>query len=131
MVKPLELKDISTEALIESRHKWCNAIIFHYPRWSKCAVCEEVHEWAEYALNEQIPNEFVETMECPLCPLFKPRWCRSDSTESMLHDDYDDYHYKNYEINLTLDPKLAWERAVTGYLVWISIELVKRGVGIE
>lgn len=120
MAKPLELKDISTEALIESRHKWYNAIIFHYPPWNKCAVCDEVHEWAEYALNGQIPDEYVETVECPLCPLFKPGWCRLVSIESMLHNDY---HYENYEINPTLDPELAWERAVTGYLVWISIEL--------
>lgn len=109
MVKPLELKDISTEALIESRAKWQNSIRWHYTPWNRCAVCEEVYD------------------ECPLCPLFKPGWCRSDSTESMLHDDY---HYENYEINPTLDPELAWERAVTEYLVWISIELVKRGVGL-
>ena len=75
-----------------------------------------MREWAEYALNGQMPDEFVETMECPLCPLFERGWCRSDSTESMLHDDY---HYENYEneINPTLDPELAWERAVTRYLV--------------
>ena len=128
MANTLELKDISTETLIKSRHRWQNAIVIHVAPWTGCSVCDEVHLWAEYALNKQISTIYKEDVVCPLCPLFKPGWCRSYAHESRLHEDY---HNEDYETDQTIEPELAWERDVTEYLVWISIELVKRGVGVE
>ena len=109
----MELKDISTMGLLETREKYAKALVTRNVMWFACSICAEVR--SQYSCEE--------------CPLFGPRWCRSSAVISRLHPDS---HYNIIDDAgvLGLDYKLEWERDVTIFLKWITTELVSRGAGV-
>lgn len=120
-MQQFELSYISTDALVETRRKYTDALYAGELTWRICDVCRDVHELYadEIGRYADIGDE-----ECEICPLYEPGWCKSEPSESKLHLSY---HEEQAWLNETnLDAELAWERAMTEYLRWISIELVRR-----
>lgn len=120
-MQPFELRDISTDALVETKRKYTNALYNKELEWKECDICRDVHELYEDEIDSYTEEN---EDECEFCPLYEPGWCKCDSYESKLALPY---HEEQAQLNKTnADTDLAWERALTEYLRWISIELVRR-----
>ena len=120
-MQQFELSDISTGALVETRRKYTDALYTGELTWKICGVCQDVHELYEGEIDGYVD---ISEEECEICPLYEPGWCKCDTSKSKLNLSY---HEEQAWLNETnLDAALAWERALTEYLQWISIELVRR-----
>lgn len=112
MSKTLELKDLSNYALADTRYKWFETLMTGKIDWHPCLICDEVYKIAD-GNNEEM---------CEICPLKEQMWCTGISYTSKLHPYYSsDFVTRN---------RLTWERTVTEYLVWITTEMVRRGMEV-
>jgi hypothetical protein len=121
-MQPFKLSDISTGALVETLRKYTNALYTKKLTWEWCDVCRDVHELYEHEIEGYYVD--IDEEECKFCPLYEPGWCESEPCESKLNLSY--HVEQSWLDDTNLDAELAWERALTEYLQWISIELVRR-----
>lgn len=117
MSEPLEINEIPTAALVETYEKYRKALYVGTILWAECDLCRY--------MNNKLSIKYEPS--CKYCPLYAPGWCRNAVHASRLSPLYHDSNAMMIN-GRRIVGNLQWEIAVTGYLKWITTELVRRNV---